>query len=53
MKPKNSGEEDEKYAYLNQSLATGIFNWQEMAHMDFQELVELARKNGPYFEEIE
>ena len=53
MRPKKSVEEDEKHAYLNQSLATGIFDWQEMAHLDFQELVELARKSGSYLEETE
>ncbi|MBI3999661.1 MAG: hypothetical protein HY351_03515 [Candidatus Omnitrophica bacterium] len=39
--------------YFKKSLETGILNWQEMAHLDFQELVELARKSGSYLEEIE
>lgn len=34
--------------YFNKSLETGIFNWQELAHMDFEEIMELTyRKNIP------
>lgn len=53
MNPKRLHDENEKRLYLDQSRATGIFDWQEMAHLDFQELVELVRKSGPYLEEIE
>ena len=46
MDPKRQSEENEKRFYLDRSLATGIFSWQEMAHLDFQELIELARENS-------
>lgn len=43
---KRPNEEDEKRLYLDRSLSTGIFQWQEMAHFDFQDLIEFARKNS-------
>ena len=53
MKPKRTNDEDEQRSYLHRSLATGIFHWQEMAHMDFQELFELTRDNELFSEEPE
>ena len=34
---------DDIDSYLNQSQATGNLNWQELAHLDFQELIDLTR----------
>ncbi len=53
MNPKRLHDENEKRLYLDQSRATGIFDWQEMAHLDFQELIELARQNKPISQESE
>lgn len=53
MNPRRPSEENEKRSYLDRSLATGIFQWQEMAHLDFQDLIKLARKNNLDFEESE
>ena len=53
MGPKVSNDEDEKRSYRNQGLATGIFHWQELGHLDFQDLIELARTNDSEPEETE
>ena len=53
MNSKRPCEEDEKRFYLNRSQTTGIFHWQEFAHLDFQDLIEMAREKDFYFEELE
>ncbi len=53
MNPKEPSEENERRSYLDRSLATGVFHWQEMGHLDFQDLIELARENNLDSEESE
>ncbi len=53
MNPKRLHDENEKRLYLDQSRATGIFDWQEMAHLDFQNLIELAREKNTLSDELE
>lgn len=36
--------------YVKESLSTGIFEWQELAQLDFQELISITRKKK-YFSE--
>jgi len=38
---------------LEQSRATGILDWQELAHLDFQYLIELAQSRTRMGEESE
>ncbi len=34
--------------YVHKSLSTGIFEWQELAQVDFQELFQAARKRSAF-----
>lgn len=34
--------------YVKESLSTGIFEWQELAQLDFQELISIARKKNTF-----
>ena len=36
--------------YVKESLSTGIFEWQELAQLDFQELISIARKKNTFLE---
>lgn len=36
--------------YVKGSLSTGIFEWQELAQLDFQELISIARKKNTFSE---
>ena len=44
---------DEMHFYLNQSLETGILYWQELAYLDFQDLILLVRRKNAFTEESE
>ncbi len=34
--------------YVEESMSTGIFEWQELAQLDFQELINIARKKSDF-----
>ncbi len=51
MRPKQHEQiPDESQIYLERSRETGIWEWQELAHLDFQDLIELARDNSVHKE---
>ena len=39
--------------HLDQSLMTGIFNWQELGYLDFQNLIELTHAKNSSTKEQE
>ena len=49
MRPKKPEHRlNETRFHLEQSFATGILDWQAVAHIDFRDLIDLAhRKNTP------
>ena len=52
--PKPSRHQDDSgEIYVKESLSTGIFEWQELAQVDFKELINLARQKSKLSEELE
>lgn len=44
MRPKDTiCPSDEPHFYLSQGLSTGIVHWQELAQLDFQDLIRLTQ----------
>ncbi|GEM_PF-6621555 len=37
--------------YLKESLSTGILEWQELAQIDFQDLIHIVREKNIFWEE--
>lgn len=43
---------DEMRFHLDQSLRTGILQWQELAHLEFQDLINLVYARNAFREEM-
>ena len=53
MSRKIDPTSDDIELYVLKSLETGNLNWQELAHLDFQELIDRARNRRPNVSDLD